>query len=291
MQFFDYNQPNNLEIENKNSEEIQQDKLQSSSNLFFESMQWDPYYQTEDNSFLENLFNTEGNIFENDSISNINSDILMSNNEIMPIIKEENSQKLPQQLIPSFNQEETMLEKFPSSKKTKTEPQSTTNVQQVPIKIKKSKKEMTPEELEEKKKMQLEKRLIKNRRTAEVSRKRKKVKKLTLEESLQQLSLQSKDLEKQSIEVSCENRVLKAEYFALLSLILNTPALANRFDKISEIVVDQKEKNKNIYHDPTGQMASVYLFNIIYAIHQQWMQMKQPNSQIPNTSFQNVKVN
>jgi len=237
---------------------------------------------------LENLFN-EGNIFGNESINN---------NEISPNIKQENQYNTTttNNLSQIKLEEEIHIEKLPKTKKTKTESSSEVSnnkVSETPKK--KSKKLMTPKELEDKKKMQLQKRLIKNRRTAEISRKRKKAKKFTLEESLQQLKEQAIQLDKQSIEVSCENRVLKTEYYALLSLILSIPALAKKFDKISEIVVDQKDK-KIFNLEQTGQFASVYLFNIIYSIHQQWIQMKETLSNqnlppIPNPSLQDVIVN
>eukprot|EP01091_Cochliopodium_minus_P012290 TRINITY_DN3692_c0_g1_i1.p1 TRINITY_DN3692_c0_g1~~TRINITY_DN3692_c0_g1_i1.p1 ORF type:complete len:299 (-),score=84.49 TRINITY_DN3692_c0_g1_i1:69-965(-) len=258
---------------------------------FMDNIEWENFTnnQNESSLFLENLFNTEGNIFES------------RNNEIYPNIKQEcgSFDSTTNLTTPKNKLEEEMhMEKVPKTKKTKTEPlEINTSISETPKK--KSKKLMTPEELENKKKDQLQKRLIKNRRTAEISRKRKKAKKYTLEESLQQLKDQAIQLDKQSIEVSCENRVLKTEYYALLSLILSIPALAKKFDKISEIVVDQKDK-KIFNLEQTGQFASVYLFNIIYSIHQQWVQMKQTISShglpqnIENqsqTSLQDVIVN
>lgn len=259
-------------------------KKENTESNFLETMEWDSFTnqtQNDDNSFfLEKLFSTEGNIFDNENSNNeqIMTNDLTQNTTELQINNETSNQQI--------KVEEIHMEKIPQSKKSKTDNTQTPK--------KKSKKQMTPEELEQKKKMQLEKRLIKNRRTAEISRKRKKAKKFTLEESLQQLTEQSVLLEKQSIEVSCENRVLKTEYYALLSLILNIPALAKKFDKISEIVVDQKEKK--IFMDHSGQFASVYLFNLIYSIHQQWIQMKESiNQNLPpindQSSLQNIIVN
>lgn len=282
----------NFDIPEFNPPTIKQEVTSDDNKEFMENIEWENFTNNQnDNSlFLENLFNTEGNIFE------------AGNNEISPNIKQEcdSFEVTTNPTMPEIKlEEEIHMEKVPKTKKTKTEPlDMNTKVSETPKK--KSKKLMTPEELENKKKDQLQKRLIKNRRTAEISRKRKKAKKYTLEESLQQLKDQAIQLDKQSIEVSCENRVLKTEYYALLSLILSIPALAKKFDKISEIVVDQKDK-KVFNLEQTGQFASVYLYNIIYSIHQQWVQMKQTISSqgIPQnidnnqsqTSLQDVIVN
>lgn len=324
---FDYNMDDQLFFEENSLPEFNPPSINLNSSIkkedgnFLEAMEWDSFTnnnQNEENSFLENLFNTEGNIFGNETISTNNLDqLLMSNDEMAPNnnnnnqndVQEEGEKQIKQPIlnknntIPQLIIEETYLEKMPKTKKTKTEPKTPNSSKQpqqqqiaptTPIK-KKSKKDMTPEEIEEKKKIQLEKRLIKNRRTAEISRNRKKAKKYTLEESMIQLTEQSKMLEKQSLEVAVENRVLKTEYYALLSLILNIPALAKKFDKISEIVVDQKD-NKKIFNDQSGQIASVYLYNIIFSIHQQWIQMKQNslnnlNSLPIDNTLQNVIVN
>jgi len=155
---------------------------------------------------------------------------------------------------------------------------------------KKAKKQLSPEELEEKKKMQLEKRLIKNRRTADISRKRKKAKKATFEESIKTLAVDNISLEKQSIELSAENRVLKTEYLALLSLIQNTPKLSKMFDTISTLAVTQPPEKLVMAN--TASAASVYLLNVIYSIHQTWNMLKTVNpEQKVNQPLPNIVVN
>jgi len=156
----------------------------------------------------------------------------------------------------------------------------------------KSKKDLSAEELEEKKKQQLEKRLVKNRRTADISRKRKKARKATLEDTLKRLTTDSVQLERQSIELNAENRVLKSEYLALLTLIQNTPKLSKMFDKISNLAVSQPPE-KLVMAD-TASAASVYLLNVIYSIHQTWNLLKNVNNnnnESVNPSLPNIAVN
>jgi len=213
------------------------------------------YTETNDNYFgesnTENLFNESWNVLNAVPSVQLAPDNVPVPTEIKKEIKVETID------IKAIKMEENLSPSMPQSPARK--------------KLKKSKKEMTKEELEEKKRQQTEKRILKNRRTADVSRRRKKAKKVTLEESLKQLSEDQKVLEKQTIEMSAENRVLKSEYLALLSLIQNTPKLSKLFDKITTLSVSQPEK---LVMADTASVASVYLVNMLYSLHQTWNMMK-----------------
>jgi len=243
-----------------------------------------------------NFFGDYNNFFNNTSAdepwklfreqSNSNGDLKVKvETPMFNIKKEENpAQKVEVQIKPEDLVKEQEAEE-PSSPVLKK--QKTSKI------TKKTKKNLLPEELEEKKKQQLERRLIKNRRTADISRKRKKAKKVTLQESLKKLSEDNKILQKQSIEFSAENRVLKSEYLALMSLIQNTPKLSKMFDKISNLAVSQPPEKLVMAN--TASAASVYLLNIIYSIHQTWNLLKTVNNesvnQTANPSLQNIPVN
>lgn len=251
---------------------------------------------------LNQEYNVETNVIEADSdnLFGENNQLFQGENwqlfDMPPISKETNPAQI---LDANFNGSEQILQRGAKleeilEKGIVKEENSSSSSPEAPARKKqkqnsggKKKKDLTPEELEQKKREQLEKRIMKNRRTADISRKRKKAKKQTLEESLKSLKEDSVTFEKQSIELNAENKVLKSEYFALLSLIQNTPKLSKMFDKISTIAVSQPPEK--VVAD-TASAASVYLINMLYSIHHSWNAIKNlppavgqnfANSQIP----------
>jgi len=187
--------------------------------------------------------------------------------------------------IVQVKKEETNLEENSNSESPETKRQKVdTNVA-----LKKKKKDMTPQELKERKKQQTERRQAKNRKTADISRKRKQAKKVTLEESLKNLTDERKELEKQSLELNAENRVLKAEYLALLSLVQSTPKLSTMFDKISELAVSQPEKM--LAANTASSAASVYFLNVVFSLHQTWNVMKALTLQNNNNASNSNNIN
>eukprot|EP01132_Coremiostelium_polycephalum_P005275 gene5275-6568_t len=96
-------------------------------------------------------------------------------------------------------------------------------------------KELTPVE---KKELKRQKRLIKNRESAHLSRQRKRERLTDLEHRVEELSTASTTLTKTLTSLENENLVLKAEVKQLVEVIQDSPVLAALFCKVSDSKIE-----------------------------------------------------
>jgi len=120
------------------------------------------------------------------------------------------------------------------------------------------------------------KRLEANKRSAQLSRERKKSLKLELEQKLDSLSQENESLGTQIIQMETENKVLKGEFIQLQKLISESPVLTKMMDRATSMALPMPQdappassETKTLFSPGTFDPAAfMYLMIVLQSFNQ-----------------------